>query len=129
MAKLFAFEEDNSSNNELIIDKLLEKNKEKASPMSLTADLLKQRDEVNKDVEEHIKQQEEESEEEDDENDSNSEDDSSESKDDDSDKDPEVKDDEDGEEKEDDSSDFDDSKAADDKESLTSLIGKRSLTE
>ncbi len=63
MVRLFGFEDSSEDNNTLIIDKLLEKGKTKATPMSLTADLLKQRDQVNKDVEEHIEEQEEEQEE------------------------------------------------------------------
>lgn len=63
MGKLFSMEDDSSSNNELIIDKLLDKKKQPSSPMSLTADLLKQRDQVNQEVKEHIEEQDEEQEE------------------------------------------------------------------
>lgn len=57
MRKLFAMEETSeskSSSNELLIDKLLKKNEQKPSPMSLTADLLKQREVVTKEVKETI---------------------------------------------------------------------------
>lgn len=112
MGKLFALEDDNESNNELIIDKLLEKTKEKASPMSLTADLLKQRDQVNKDVEEHIEEQQEE-EKDNEEESSESDEESSEEPEESSDK----------EKKEDTPSDKEDTEAAADKDSLSSLVG------
>lgn len=57
--KLFAMEED-SGDNELLIDKLLDKKKEEESPLSLTANLLKKRDQISKDVKDHIEKTEEE---------------------------------------------------------------------
>lgn len=125
MGKLFSFEDDSEKNNDLIIDKLLEKGKEKASPMSLTADLLKQRDQVNKDVEEHIEQQEEESEEESKEEDTSEEESEEDDSVDDSEETTEEEDDD--KDKEEDkkgkSSEKDDLEAADDKDSLSSLVG------
>ena len=114
MGKLFAFEDDKENNNELIIDKLLEKGKQKASPMSLTADLLKQRDQVNKDVEEHIEEQEEEREEasEESEEEEDTSDDSS-----------DESESTDKEEEKESTSDKDDDAAAEDKDSLSSLVG------
>lgn len=120
MAKLFALEEEEKSgNNELIIDKLLEKTEEKKSPMSLTADLLKQRDQVNKDVKEHIEKTEEEQEEDQkSDDDQGDEGDSSEVED----KGSESEETPQEEEEEEDSA-ADDTKAADDKDSLSSLVG------
>lgn len=132
MGKLFSFEDDNEVGNGLIIDKLLEKGKEKASPMSLTADLLKQRDQVNKDVEEHIEEQEEDQEDsdKDDSSDDSSTDNSSDDSSDDSSEEEDGEDDsseeEDKDDKKDDkedSSEKDDLDAADDKDSLSSLVG------
>ena len=54
MAKLFAFEDETSSSNDLLIDKVLERSKQPKSPLSLTADVLKQRQELNKDIEKKL---------------------------------------------------------------------------
>lgn len=62
--KLFTVEEE-ASGNELLIDKLLRKKEEdEKSPLSITADLLKKRDDIVKDVTKHIKEEEEKAEEE-----------------------------------------------------------------
>ena len=62
MSKLFALEEiedQEGSGNDLLIDKLLDRKKEEVSPLSLTADLLKRRDEITKDIKEHIEAEDE----------------------------------------------------------------------
>lgn len=51
--KLFALENNNDTsddNNDLLIDKVLQKKKEEKSPLSLTADLLKQRQELKQQI-------------------------------------------------------------------------------
>jgi hypothetical protein len=50
VVKLFAMEENTSSDNELLIDKVLERAKKPTSPMSLTADVLKQRQQLNEEI-------------------------------------------------------------------------------
>ena len=61
MRKIFAFEEDDSSeeDNTLLIDKLLDRKEQEDKPVSLTADLLKQRDKIVKEVEEEINSEDE----------------------------------------------------------------------
>lgn len=119
MGKLFAFEEESPKNNELIIDKLLEKTKEKETPMSLTADLLKQRDQVNKEVKDHIEEAEKEQ---DDPEEDNSEEESSDESNDNS-KENDNEDDSESEKKDEEPSEADDDKAAEDEESLSGLVG------
>lgn len=60
--KLFTMEDDHqeASGNDLIIDKLLDKKKEETSPLSLTADLLKRREEITKQVEDQLESEEDE---------------------------------------------------------------------
>lgn len=51
MKKLFALEENTESNNDLLIDKVLKKAQiDKKSPMSLTADLLKERQSLKQEI-------------------------------------------------------------------------------
>lgn len=111
MPKLFAMEEsEKESSNELLIDKLLERNKQPDSPVSLTANLLKQREEIGKEVSEQLESDEDESSEVADDEDEDT--DSGEEKD---------KEEESSEDESDDSKK--EEKAADDKDELTSLIG------
>lgn len=115
MGKLFALEEEkSSSDNDLIIDKLLDKKKQPSSPMSLTADLLKQRDQVNQEVKEHIEEQDEENE-----DNSDSSDDETSDKEEQSEDSDEADDDEPSDKKE----ESDDADEADDKDELKSVIG------
>lgn len=61
MRKLYALEEESSSSsNDLLIDRLLEQRQQPKSPLSLTADLLKQRLEVKKEIDKKIETPEEE---------------------------------------------------------------------
>lgn len=50
MKKLYALEDDTSTNNELLIDKILEANKKDKSPLSLTADVIKQRQQLKNEI-------------------------------------------------------------------------------
>ncbi len=114
MGKLFALEDDSSSSgNDLIIDKLLQKNEQKKSPLSLTADLLKQRNEINNEVKDELEKQEEEDQS-DTETDDNSEVENNSEDDQEQDKDP----DENKDDKE-----INDDSAAEDKDDLNSLVG------
>lgn len=113
MPKLFAFEE-KASSNELLIDKLIQKSKQPDSPISLTADLLKQRQEVAKEVDEELlKQKEQEKEEPSEEEEEDGEEESGES---------DANDEEPEEEPKEDTGKSDES-AADDEGDLKSLIG------
>lgn len=57
MAKLFALEEEDAldQGNELLIDKVLNYSKKTKSPLSLTADLIKQRDELKSEIQDQLK--------------------------------------------------------------------------
>ena len=60
MSKLFALEEETGSGesgNDLLIDKLLDRKKEEVSPLSLTADLLKQREEITKEIKDQLEEE------------------------------------------------------------------------
>lgn len=127
MPKLFSLEaSEKTSGNELLIDKLLERNKQPDSPVSLTADLLKQREDVAKEVNEQIKADEEEEdkpEESSEENtDNNEEPKPSEEKDEEEKEDKETKEDTPPKEENTSKEDNDES-AADDKDELSSLVG------
>lgn len=50
MTKLFALEDDSSDANDLLIDKVLARSKQPQSPLSLTADLLKQRQQLQEEI-------------------------------------------------------------------------------
>lgn len=129
MAKLFAMEEEKSSSsetNELLIDKLLRKAEEPKSPISLTADLLKQRQDLKKEIGDKLDEEPEEnsdeneddsSEENKSEEDTSGNNNSNENKNDEEEKEPSDSDKEKAKEEK------DDVDAADDKESLNSLVG------
>lgn len=123
MGKLFALEDDSSSSdNDLLIDKLLQKKEEKKSPLSLTADLLKQRNDINKEVNAELKEQEEES----DKKDSDEEPEVNANADDNSEEDSGNKEDqneEDDKTDKKDESESDDDSVAEDKDGLSSLVG------
>lgn len=121
MSKLFALETESNkvSGNDLLIDKLLDKKEEEeTSPLSLTANLLKQRNTINADIKEHIEQHEDKMEELEEGDDSTEEDEqdeeqTSESK--------EKEAEEDGKDAEDDSGDSADE--SDDDEDVEALVG------
>lgn len=136
MVKLFAMEDDNkSSGNDLIIDKLLEKTKETKSPLSLTADLLKQRQEINKEVKDQLEEDDTDNEEDNSSNDDSEEENKESSEEESNDEDTEEEDSSDSEEEDNSESSEDDDKkkpeaeeeeddsAAEDKDELNSLIG------
>jgi len=118
MIKLFALEEeqkDHLENNELLIDKVLNYAKQEKSPMSLTADILTQRKELKKEINDKLNEPPEDDSSEGDDNDS---DENSDDNQDNENTDDNGSKDDDG--KKDDASDSD---AADDKDSLKSLVG------
>lgn len=121
MAKLFALEDDSDSGNknDSLIDKVLNLSKqEKRSPMNLTADLINQRQDLKKEIQDKL---DEEPEIKDD--DSSDTDDDSDDNTDNNDDNGENKDNDDNKSKENDDDNKIDSGAADDKDSLNSLVG------
>ena len=57
MVKLFALEEDkkvDTESNDLLIDKVLKLAEKNKDPVSLTADIIKQRQELKKDIQERL---------------------------------------------------------------------------
>lgn len=124
MAKLFALEENTESSNSLLIDKVLERAQQPKSPLSLTADLLKQRQDLNKEVTDKLNENpEEESSDDasgnntDTSNDTSSEEETPPSED------PKPKDDEEASDNKKESADTEEDAAAEDKDSLSSLVG------
>lgn len=120
MHKLYSFESsDKASNNELLMDKLLEKNKQPDSPVSLTANLLKQREDVTKEVNSQLEEAKKEEEEDNTEPEDNKEDETTKDN-----KDNKENTEEDNSEKEQPKEeDKDEDSAAEDKDSLQSLVG------